>query len=99
MCIRDRCHANQGSDISIRKFSTDITAWSYIGSADTTPAHLFAPGDVMRCSVTGSTITLAKNGTVVMTQTDSTYTTGVPFFAANSNTSQLLLDDWSGGNP
>jgi hypothetical protein len=52
-------------------------------------------GQVLRIEATGTTITVKKNGTAVLTATDATYATGsAGIYATTGGT----LDDWSGGN-
>ena len=50
---------------------------SFTGFASVLPPVL-ATGDVLCASISGSTITLTRNGTLVMTGRDSTFTSGAP---------------------
>lgn len=58
-----------------------------------------AVSDVIRCEVTGTTITLKRNGVTVNTATDATHSSGAPGFVLlpNPTSTDVAIDDWSGG--
>lgn len=57
-----------------------------------------ASGDVIRCDISGSAITFARNGTTVVTGTDSTYGSGQPGIETYGPTLNVFFfDDWSAG--
>ncbi|HET9634829.1 MAG TPA: Ig-like domain-containing protein [Gemmatimonadaceae bacterium] len=64
--------------------------WTTLRSFNTT----FVSGDVMKISVTGSTITCYKNGVSIGTATDSSLPTGSPGVGVYGNT--VTIDDWQG---
>ena len=56
-----------------------------------------AAGDVIKLNITGSSLTCYKNGSSIITATDSTYSTGKPGIFANGNTSVNPMGTWSTG--
>ena len=58
------------------------------------PGATPTPGDKLRLTATGSTLTVTLNGTTIITATDSTLTGGVPGIAGNGAAS---CDNWFGG--
>lgn len=65
-----------------------------------TAAGIPANGDVFVCTIVGTTITLYKNGTAILTADDSTLASGNPGvsgFQTLSSTVNLTLDDWAAG--
>lgn len=57
-------------------------------------------GDIIKFSITGTTMTLWKNGAAITTRTDNTIASGVPGFGAYAGTPyNAAMDDWTGGAP
>lgn len=92
------CYWEMGWEAVIVKFSTalDIGGFTYLGlgAADRSSGDFIANGDVVRCEVVGSTINFKRNGTTILSRTDSTFTSGSPGLGAY----YLGFDNWSGGN-
>lgn len=59
----------------IALYRTDAGAFTQLGSNYTVPGG-FVAGDILRLEVTGTTLTVKRNGTAVITQTDATYASG-----------------------
>lgn len=67
----------------------------YLGTGSLT----VSAGDVLRLEMSGSTLTLKKNGATVDTATDATYASGQPGILSDyGNTNVGILDDFSGGD-
>lgn len=67
----------------------DNGKWAYINNSDST--DYCVSGDVLKATISGSTISVYKNSTLLITGTDATYSNGNPgigFYAANTA-------DWS----
>ncbi len=58
----------------------------------------YTVNDVLRLEVTGTSITLKKNGTTLTTVTDSSISTGSPGLSGFSNNSLTRGDDWTAGS-
>lgn len=58
----------------------------------------FVSGDVLRVEVSGSTITVFRNGTQVEQRTDTSITSGNPGLSYSSVQGDSHMDDWSGGD-
>lgn len=58
----------------------------------------FQAGDVLRLEISGTTLTLKRNGSVVTTTTDATFSSGRPGVAGNGTATTTRGDDWSAGD-
>jgi len=59
----------------------------------------FSPGDVLNFSAIGSTLRLIRNGSILGSAIDSTYTNGAPGVGMwNPSPGSLLIDQWKGAN-
>ncbi len=65
--------------------------WTALKTFSTT----FAPGDVMKISAIGTTITCYKNGVAIGSVTDAALASGAPGVGVYGN--RVTLDDWQGG--
>lgn len=80
-------------NIEIAKFNTSYTQLGGFFSAG------FTSGDVLRVEVSGSTITVYKNGVSQTTRTDSAITFGKPGISYSSiGGASNIVDNWSGGD-
>lgn len=69
------------------------------GTTLSTGTATFTVGDVIRLSVQGTTLTVYKNGTSILTATDSTYTSGFPGLASFALTNSVYFSGpWNGGS-
>jgi len=79
---------------------TEIGEWtnnSYSALAASTTT--FGANDIIRCEVSGTTISLFNNGTFINSTTDVTLTAGSPGVAGfNGGGANATLDNWEGGN-
>jgi hypothetical protein len=66
-------------------------------SLNNTPSETFADGDLLRLTIAGSNLTLTRNGTTVLTTSDSNYTSGQPGFEIFDNGGNPQVDSWLGG--
>lgn len=80
-----------GTDSAISKFVAGTP------TAVATGGPPFANGDVLRLEISGSTLTLKKNGVVVLTGTDSSISSGYAGIAGY-NTTRIAGDNWEGGD-
>lgn len=81
--------------------SNNVTLSKFISGAKTaltTFTSAFTNGDVWRLEVSGSNITIKRNGSTVSTVTDSSVTTGQPGITYSSTVSGATIDDWAGGD-
>ncbi len=80
-------------DVKIVEWSGgSVTSTHYTGSA-------YSPGDILRLEISGTTLTLKKNGTTVTTVSDeATYSSGRPGLAGYGNTSNTNGDSWYAGS-
>lgn len=62
-----------------------------------TPGTAVANGDILKLSITGTTQSYYKNGTLIGTTTDATYGSGGAA-GIYGNGAGVLLDNWSGDN-
>jgi len=79
------CRANFGEATTslIRRYDSSVSFSTLTSEASTT----WAVGDVLRCEVSGSTITLYRNGVSLLSWSDGTYAsgrTGISIFGDNS---------------
>lgn len=85
---------NNAGTLEMRIYREDAGSYTQLQGNNVS----FAPGDVMRLEVLGTTLTAKLNGVSVMTPpTDSTYASGAPGIQFFSNTVPQVVDDWSGG--
>ncbi|MGI0013783.1 MAG: hypothetical protein ACREBU_10125, partial [Nitrososphaera sp.] len=77
----------------------------FIGSTQTTLASTdavtWAVNDIIEIQIVGSTISMLKNGTTVLTATDTTLTGGSPGVSTHQTSGAAVgggLDDYEGGN-
>lgn len=59
---------------------------------------LFANGDTVRLEVSGTTLTVKRNGSTIYTTTDPSVTTGRPGIWYSSAASDEAVDSWAGGD-
>lgn len=79
------------TDTEIGKFNSG----SYTQLA-TDPSIVWASGDVLRFTVTGTQLTLELNGTPVLSISDSDHTSGAAGAGIFSTTANAKIDDWVG---
>ncbi len=91
-CNNYRLESDGGSDTSLYKTITGVT--TALGTANSTT---WTSGDVLKLTCTGTTISVAKNGSTIITATDSAVTAGVGGMGGSGATG-ILFDDWEGGN-
>jgi hypothetical protein len=62
--------------------------------------NTFSINDIARIEVEGTALRMYKNGSLVLSGTDSSITSGQPgiFIELHNSTSAVLYDDWAGGN-
>jgi hypothetical protein len=77
---------------SINLYRGDNTNYTQLGTGYTSSP---SPGDRLRLTAHGSTLTVSLNGTTIQTFTDTTYTGGSPGILGNGT---VLCDNWFGGN-
>ena len=83
-------YASSG-DVKIIEWNAGTPTTHYTVSA-------YSVNDVIRLEITGSTIVLKKNGSVVTTITDGTYTTGKPGLSGFGNSTESRGDGWTAGS-
>jgi hypothetical protein len=76
----------------------------YVNGAGTQIGSNFtvAQNDVIRISVTGTTITVTRNGSVVLTGTDATFASGKPAivgYVPSTGVGSVQTGLWAGGKP
>jgi hypothetical protein len=74
-------------EVKIMEWNAGTPTTHYTGAA-------YSPGDVLRLEISGTTLTLKKNGSMVTTVSDSTYSTGRPGLSGYSNLTGTRGDDW-----
>ena len=95
-----RCAAAGLTCVFAYSNSNDATYLAqFVAGADTLIAMpaVFAVGDVMRLEVSGTAVTLKKNGTTIATGT-TTLTTGYAGVMGTGNGTASRLDGWTAGN-
>ncbi len=90
------CLISNGGSPTTAIYKTVTTTTTQLTSNATT----WTTGDVAKCTVSGTTITLFKNGSSVATATDSAVASGSIGLAifAIGNPNEAYLDDFSGGD-
>jgi hypothetical protein len=84
--------------------TTHTSIGKYVSGAQTellplSPAAAFTSGDVMRITVSGTTLTAYKNGVAIGSTTDSSLASGAAGCGMyNQSANNILLDTWQGGN-
>jgi len=82
----EKCRIWKWINGSVSSIAVDITC------------HVFS-GDTLKLTVSGTTLTFYKNGTQVLTVTDSSLSGGSPGYEFAHNASNVvLLDNWAGGS-
>lgn len=64
----------------------------------TANATTYVSGDVFRLICVGTAISVTKNGSTILSATDSSVTSGVAGMGGAGVSGTLLFDDWEGGN-
>jgi hypothetical protein len=84
-------YSDSNTNVKIIKWEAGTPTVLYNGSA-------FAASDVLRLEVSGTTLTLKKNGSIVTTVTDSTYSSGRPGLSGYGNLTGSRGDDFNAGS-
>lgn len=81
--------------------SSVLQKYSAGGGATLGSGFTLNPGDLVRLTASGTTITVTVNGTVVVTVTDATYASGsagVSCYCADTSFSLVSISLWGAGN-
>jgi len=84
---------NNGGTYTIALYKMISGTWSQIGSNYT--SFTATAGDIMRLSVSGTTLRIKLNSTIVITQTDSAISTGRPGIATAGT---VVMDNFNAGD-
>ena len=68
----------QDGEIYVVRWNGPLGSYTALGSIPDAPANMAVNGDVLRAEIVGSVIRVYRNAILVLSVTDTTYTTGQP---------------------
>ena len=84
-------YSDSNTNVKIMKWNAGTPTTLFTGTQ-------FSAGDVLRLEIQGTTLTLKKNGSVVTTTTDSTFSSGSPGIVGFGNLTTTRADDFNAGS-
>mgnify|MGYP001609199059 CR=1 FL=1 len=84
-------YSDSGTNVKIVKWVTGTPTDLYTGA-------VFSPGNIIRLEISGTSLTLKKNGVTVTSTTDATFSSGLPGIVGKGNSTLSRGDNFYAGS-